>query len=91
MKRILISLLVSIIAGVCFAEDFVAPEKKVNKAFTDTTTTHTYRIDDVKYNVYVSKNGAFYIWKISKKTNKPYKYYLPKDIQAKMGRTYASK
>lgn len=91
MKRILITLLISVIAGVAFAEDFVAPEKKSNKAFTDTTTTHTYRIDDTKYDVYVSRNGAYYIYKISKKTGKPYRYYLPKEIQIKMGRTYANK
>ena len=46
------------------------------------------RYSEKIYNVYVYRNGAYYIWKISKRTNKPYKYYLPKDIQIKMGRKY---
>ena len=36
----------------------------------------------------LGKTGAFYIWKVSKKTNKKYKYYLPKDVQKQMGREY---
>lgn len=62
--------------------------KKQNVVFKDSTTTDTYTIDTIKYNVYKTKNGAFYIWKISKRTGKKYKYYLPKDIQKQMGRKY---
>lgn len=29
-----------------------------------------------------------YVWKTSKKTNKKYRMYLPKEIQIKMGRKY---
>lgn len=81
----------ALVATVGFAEDFLAPARSKGKTFTDTTTTHTYRIDETKYDVYKSKNGAFYIWKVSKKTDKPYKYYLPKDIQIQMGREYPNK
>lgn len=72
------------------AKDYVAA-KKQSVVFTDTTTTDTYTINSIKYNVYKSKTGAFYIWKDSKKTNKKYKYYLPKDIQQQMGREYKQK
>lgn len=45
--------------------------------FTYTTT------DGKTYKVIVNKSsGACYIWKISKKTNRPYKQYLNKEIKA---------
>ena len=37
--------------------------------------------DGILYIIYVSPNGSLYIKRISKKTNKEYKYYLPKEIQ----------
>lgn len=88
MKKIIIPILLCVISSVCFADDFIAPKRNNRAVFTDTTTTHTYRIDETKYDVYKSKSGAFYIWKVSKKTGKAYKYYLPKDIQIQMGRQY---
>lgn len=69
------------------AENFKAPNKQ-SVEYTDSTTNHTYEIKDIKYKVYKSKKGAYYIWKTSSKTNKPYKMYLPKEVQIKMGRKY---
>lgn len=88
MKRVLsiLILLVGLAVSVS-AKDYVAPTRQSVK-YTDSTTTDTYTINNKKYNVYKSKSGAFYIWKISKKTSKKYKYYLPKDIQIQMGRKY---
>lgn len=37
-----------------------------------------------KYPIYITKRGACYILKTSKKTSKQYKYYLPKNIQAQI-------
>ena len=68
------------------AQQFSAPTK--TKA--DSTTTYTYKIDTDIYKVYKSSKGAYYIWKKSKKTGKLYKYYIPKEIQIKMGRKYDS-
>lgn len=34
-----------------------------------------------KYPIYITKRGACYVLRTSKKTGKEYKYYLPKDIQ----------
>lgn len=62
----------------------IKAETKQCVEFTDTTTNHTYEIKDVKYPIFVSKNGRYYIWKISSKTNKLYKYYLPKAIQERV-------
>lgn len=88
MKRILsiLILLIGLTISIS-AKDYVAPTKQ-SVEYTDSTTTDTYTIKNEKYNVYKSKSGAFYIWKISKKTGKKYKYYLPKDIQIQMGREY---
>ena len=70
------------------AQEFTAPAKKSREAFTDSTTTYTYKCPEKTYNVYKGKSGAFYIWKVSKKSGKLYKYYLPKSVQIQMGRVY---
>lgn len=72
------------------AQEFVAPSRS-SVSFTDSITTFTYKISDNSYKVYKSKNLSFYIWKTSKKTNKLYKYYLPKDIQEEMKKKYNEK
>lgn len=70
------------------AQVFQAP-KSQREVFTDTTTTFKYVTSDNKeYKVFRSKGGAMYIWKLSKKSGKLYKMYLPKEIQIKMGRKY---
>lgn len=88
MKKFLIITLLSVLTGVCvYADNFKAPSKQ-QVEWTDSTTNHTYEISNVKYDIFKSKNGSFYIWKTSKKTGKKYKYYLPKEIQIKLGRKY---
>lgn len=88
MKKNIISLLMVLFVSIAVsAENFKAPTKG-SVLFTDTTTNHTYEIKEMKYPVFISKSGAFYIWKTSNKTNKKYKYYLPKDVQKQMGRKY---
>ena len=37
--------------------------------------------DGIVYPIYITKKGACYVKRISKKTGKEYKYYLPKEIQ----------
>lgn len=68
-----------------YSQNFVASNKTTT--YVDTTTTYTYQIKSEKYPVYKSKKGAFYIWRTSK-SGKRYKYYLPKEVQIKMGRKY---
>lgn len=88
MRKIICILVVLVLSIVKVgAQEFCAP---TIKQYTDTTTTYTYKIDNTSYKVYKSRKGAYYIWKKSKKTNKPYKYYIPKEIQIKMGRKYDS-
>lgn len=53
----------------------------------EVVTAYTYTDKNGKvYPIFMSKRGSFYIVKISKKTGKKYKYYLPKDIQEKIKR-----
>lgn len=89
MKKIIILLMLITISININAQEFVAPEHAV--IYHDSTTTYTYKCSEQTYKVYKSRKGAFYIWKISKRTNKQYKYYLPKEIQIAMGRKYEDK
>lgn len=88
MRRL--TLLLVMVLGVSLqvgAQQFVAPTKR-STSNVDSTTTYTYKMSDNIYKVYKSKTGAYYIWKTSKKTNKKYRMYLPKEIQIKIGRKY---
>ena len=89
MKKIIVALILMIISVNLYAQEFIAPERTIAKH--DSTTTYTYKCPEQTYKVYKSRKGAFYIWKISKRTNKQYRYYLPKEIQIAMGRKYEDK
>lgn len=48
-------------------------------------TKYTWEDKEGKtYPIYITKKGACYILRTSKKTGKEYKYYLPKEIQAQI-------
>ena len=88
MKKL--TLLLVMVLGVSLqvgAQQFVAPIRH-STSNVDSTTTYTYKMSDNIYKVYKSKTEAYYVWKISKKTNKKYRMYLPKEIQIKLGRKY---
>lgn len=89
MKKIIVALILMIVSVNLYAQEFVAPER--TSVQHDSTTTYTYKCPKKTYTVYKSRKGAFYIWKTSKKSNKQYKYYLPKEIQIAMGRKYKDK
>ncbi len=91
MKKIFISLLLLVGLTITVgAKDYIAPTKQ-SVEFTDSTTTDNYIIDGERYNIYKSSKGAFYFWKVSKRTGKKYKMYLPKEIQQRLGRVYIEK
>lgn len=88
MRRL--TLLLVMVLGVSLqvgAQQFVAPTRR-STSNVDSITTYTYKMSDNIYKVYKSRTGAYYVWKTSKKTNKKYRMYLPKEIQIKMGRKY---
>lgn len=48
----------------------------------DVLTPYTWKDSKgIIYPVYITKNGACYVIRVSEKTGKPYKYYLPKEVQ----------
>lgn len=56
--------------------------EKTTSVNQDTKTKYTWEDKEGnKYPIYITKKGACYVLRISKKTGKEYKYYLPKDIQ----------
>ena len=87
MKKLLtiITLFMCITAN---AQMFEAPAKKAKTAFTDTITTFTYKTNKGEVcKVFVSRRGSYYYYAKNKK-GELRKYYVPKDIQIKMGRKY---
>lgn len=49
---------------------------------SDTKTQFTWEDSKGnKYPIYITKRGACYVLRVSKKTGKEYKYYLPKEVQ----------
>ena len=68
----------------CMAQDIVRNGKNFTKVYkkdtTEIKTEFTYTIKDIIYPIYISKNGACYIKRISKKTGNIYKQYLGEEI-----------
>ena len=71
------------------AKNYDAPVKQYSKqVYTDTLTNDTYTVKGKTYPVFKSKSDTRYIWKDKKNSSGVYKYYLPREIQEKMGRIY---
>ena len=75
-----LSMSVASYAGVVrHGNTFLVETTSVNQ---DTQTQFTWQDKDGNiYPIYISKKCACYVIKVSKKTGKEYKYYLPKDVQ----------
>lgn len=85
MKKFII-LVVALIVGVSTYADVTRTGNtfKTEKSSTSNGTQTKYTWEDKnsnKYPIYITSKGACYILKVSKKTEKEYKYYLPKDVQ----------
>lgn len=78
---IALSMSVASYAGVVRDGDTFKVEKttSVNQ---DTQTKYTWEDKESnKYPIYITKKGACYVIRTSKKTGKEYKQYLPKNVQ----------
>lgn len=68
---------------------------KTTSSFNPIPTGYTWKIEDKSYPIYMGNTGSCFIMKISKKTNKPYRYYLPKEVSQTvckaLGKTYKPK
>ena len=85
MKKIILCILLAL-----FCITISAEVKREGNTFrveqttkeSDTKTQYTWVDKDGNvYPVFITKKGACYIFRTSKKTGKEYKQYLPKDIQ----------
>lgn len=85
MKKIILCILLTL-----FCITISAEVKREGNTFrveqttkeSDTKTQYTWVDKDGNvYPVFITKRGACYIFRTSKKTGKEYKQYLPKDIQ----------
>lgn len=86
MKKFIIALVVLIIGAVGQINAEVVRNGNTfsveQTTKSDVETPYTWKDKDGKtYPIYISKKGACYIKRISKKTGKEYKYYLPKETQ----------
>lgn len=85
MKRLILCILLTLFSITIYAE--VKREGntfKTEQTAKSTGTQTKYTWEDKagkKYPVFISKKGNCYVLRVSKKTGKEYKYYLPKDIQ----------
>lgn len=77
---VVLSMSIASYAGVVrHGDTFLVETTSVNQ---DTQTKYTWQDKDGNiYPIYITKKCACYVIKVSKKTGKEYKYYLPKEIQ----------
>ena len=86
MKKIILLAMIAI-SMACHAQMFEAP-KKAKTEWKDSTTTFTYKNNKGEIcKVFKSSRGSFYYYAKNKK-GELRKYYVPKEIQIKMGRKY---
>lgn len=85
MKQVMLMLCMLLLGGTLAAQEVVrngntfvqTSKKKAKEAFK--TTPYTYVASDgVKYPIYISGNGKYFIIRKSAKTGKEYRQYLPK-------------
>lgn len=85
--KYIIALLVALSMSVASYADVVrdGDNFKVEKTASvnqDTQTKYTWEDKEGnKYPIFITKKGACYVVRVSKKSGKEYKQYLPKDIQ----------
>ena len=59
--------------------------EKTTSVNQNTQTKYTWEDKEGnKYPIFITKKGACYVLRTSKKTGKEYKYYLPKGIQSQI-------
>ena len=88
MKKLILCLLLALFCTTISAEvkrggDIFKVEQTTKPGATKTKYTWEDKQGN-KYPIFITERGACYILKISKKTGKEYKYYLPKEIQAQI-------
>ena len=88
MKKYVFALAAALFVGVaaCYAQDYqrngkeYTVVKKSSGKSEGVDTGFTWKIGDKSYKIYKTKNGSCYINRISSKTGKEYRSYLPKKV-----------
>lgn len=88
MKKLILCILLALFCITSYAEvkregDTFKVEQTAKASDTQTKYTWEDKKGN-KYPIYITKKGACYVLRTSKKTGKEYKYYLPKDVQAQI-------
>ena len=92
--KYIITLLIALSMSITSYADIVRDGDtfKVEKTVSvnqDTQTKYTWEDrENNKYPIYITKKGACYIIRTSKKTGKEYKQYLPKNVQEQIKEEY---
>lgn len=86
MKKYIFCLLITLFSIASYSQDIIKEGKTFKVQTTqqaeDKQTEYTWEDNKGnKYPIFISKNGAYYIKKVSSKTGKEYKQYLPKKTQ----------
>ena len=88
MKKLISFVLMVLLSVTSFAQKFNAETKTFSRENTvktsATMTEYSWEESDSIYPIYVTKNGRTYINKVSKKSGKVYKKYLPEDVSRQL-------
>ena len=97
MKNFFIAVVMLLALGVNNSSIYAQSVERSGKTFTQvatsrksaepTKTEYTWKDSKgVEYPIYIGKSGACFVIKVSKKTGKEYKQYLPKDVSAQIAK-----
>lgn len=90
MKKLIICILLSILAVIevnaeVKREGDTFKVEQTKSTANDTQTKYIWEDKQGnKYPIFITKKGACYVKRVSKKTGKEYKYYLPKEVQTQI-------
>lgn len=94
MKKFFIAAVMLLALGVNNSSIYAQSVVKEGKTFTvvsssnksdPTKTEYTWKDSKgVEYPIYIGKSGACFVIKVSKKTGKEYRQYLPKEVSAQI-------
>ena len=94
MKKFFIAVVMLLALGVNNSSIYAQDVVKEGKTFSVVTsskksepikTEYTWKDSKgVEYPIYISKSGACFVLRISKKTGKEYRQYLPKEVSAQI-------
>lgn len=94
MRKFFIASIMMLALGVNNSSIYAQSVERSGKTFTriitskksePTKTEYTWKDSKgVEYPIYMNKSGACFVIKVSKKTGKEYKQYLPKEVSAQI-------